>query len=321
MVDHSDGRDASSLELSIVVPVFNSVNSLPDILSRFRAAIADTNIASWEILFIDDGSPNPESWRTISELAERNPEVRAFRLSRNFGKAGAVLCGFSNVRGRYVLTIDDDLEQQPEDLFKLWKCRDHDVVVGTFKERTHGSFVRLSSKLKAWFDKILIGKPKEIRLTPYKLYKRYVVDTMVSMTTPFPFISGLMMYVTRDIVNVEVTHSSRQEGSAGFTFRKRFRQFTSLLINNSSFLLQVIASLGILLSAISMVYGGVIIYRALQYGVTISGWPSLMVALLFIGGAMLFSLGVIGEYLIRIIKGVEKRPSFIIRDTTDNEKN
>lgn len=301
-------------DLSVVVPVFNSDRSLFELVERFRNVLRGENVESWELIFVDDGSSNHQTWPILSELSDSIEDVRAFRLSRNFGKAGAVLCGLSHVRGAYVLTIDDDLEQRPEDFRKLWNEREHDVVIGSFSEKAHGVLIRLSSRIKAWFDRILVGKPKDVRFTPYKLYKRYVVDSMVAMKTPYPFISALMIFVTKDIVNVEVGHARRKHGRVGFTFRKRLKQFMSLLINNSSLLLQMIALFGVGLSSVSLVYGGVVVYRAVADDIAIAGWPSLMVAVLFIGGAILFSLGVIGEYLIRIIKGVEKKPAFIVKE-------
>ena len=136
---------------------------------------------------------------------------------------------------------------------------------------------------------------------------------MLDIRTPYPFIPALMYYLTKDVVNVEVSHHPREHGRSGFTFSRKVRQFLALLINNSSFLLQAVAALGILMAVPSLLLGGVIVVRKLFYDINVSGWASLMVVLLVTGGMMLFSLGVIGEYLIRIINGVEQRPPFVVR--------
>ena len=298
---------------SVVVPVYNTSETLVALASRFDQVFREVVRDSYELILVDDCSPKEESWQTITTLAEQSPAVRGVRLMRNFGKAGAVLCGFSEARGQYVVTIDDDLQQAPEDLPALLAEKQHDVVMGAFRSRQDALFARFSSRIKGWFDQRILGKPKHIRVSPYKLFKAEVVKAMLDIRTPYPFIPALMYYLTKDVVNVEVSHHPREHGRSGFTFSRKVRQFLALLINNSSFLLQAVAALGILMAVPSLLLGGVIVVRKLFYDINVSGWASLMVVLLVTGGMMLFSLGVIGEYLIRIINGVEQRPPFVVR--------
>lgn len=315
-MDSSDHRAerSPSVAYSVVIPVYNSFETIRELIDRLEAVFRDPIDASYEIVFIDDASPRPETWQTLEELSRSRPEVRAIRLMRNFGKPGAVMCGFQEARGRHVITLDDDLQQLPEDIPLLLEQRQHDVVMGRFKERHDTLFARTTSRIKGWFDALLLGKPRSIQVTPFKLFKSEIVKAMAEIRTPYPFIPALMFYLTRDVVNVEVSHEPRRIGKSGFTLKKKVRQFLNLLINNSSLLLQAVASVGILISVGAMVLGGVTVIRKLMFGISVSGWTSLMVALLVIGGLILFSLGVIGEYLIRIINGVERRPPFVVRN-------
>ncbi|MFH0945095.1 MAG: glycosyltransferase family 2 protein [Planctomycetota bacterium] len=305
---------------SVVVPVYNTSETLVELAARFDRLFREVVLDSYEIIFVDDCSPREESWQTITSLAEQASEVRGFQLMRNFGKAGAVLCGFQQARGRYVVTIDDDLQQAPEDLPALLQEKHHDVVMGAFRSRRDSLFARFSSRIKGWFDQRILGKPKHVRVSPYKLFKVEIVKAMLEIRTPYPFIPALMYYLTKDVVNVEVSHHPREYGRSGFTFSRKVRQFLALLINNSSFLLQAVAALGILMAVSSMLLGGVIVIRKLFYDINAPGWASTMVVQLVIGGMVLFSLGVIGEYLIRIINGVEQRPPFVVRSRVESAR-
>ena len=309
-----------SITYSIVVPVYNTSTTLIELAERFQKLFDEVVHDTYEIVFVDDSSPRPESWSTLIELAAQSDRVRAIQLMRNFGKAGAVLCGFQEARGRYVVTIDDDLQQYPEDLPALLEQKHHDVVIGAYGARQDSLMGRMASRIKSWFDCKLLGKPGHIQISPYKLFKAEIVKAMLEIRTPYPFIPALMYYLTKDVVNVQVTHHRRAQGRSGFTLAKKVRQFLALLINNSAFLLQAVAALGILMAAPSLLLGVVITFRKLIYGINVSGWASLMVVLLVTGGMVLFSLGVIGEYLLRIINGVEQRPPFVVRTWAASER-
>lgn len=306
-----------TLECSIVVPVYNSSESLRELCSRIETTMGDLYPGGFELIFVDDGSPDPASWRTLLELVNQYEFVRAVQLMRNFGRGSAVLAGLSHARGERVVVMDDDLQHRPEDVPKLLSIEDRDIVFANFPNKRHSMIVKLSSAVKGWFDRILIGVPKGIRVSSYMCLRRQVVEGMLKVRTPYPFIAALLFYVTTDAVSVDVVHEARKHGRAAFTFSKRLKQFSRLLINNSSFLLQLIAVLGGAMALVSIFFGGMVIFRALAHGVSVAGWASLMVALLFIGGAILFSLGVMGEYLIRIVSNSEMRPAFIVRKIID----
>lgn len=298
--------------VSVVVPVYNSVESLPELTDRFAAVFAELGVA-WELIFVDDHSPNAGTWPALEALAER-PEVVAVRLSRNFGKPGAVLAGFHQVRGTRVVTVDDDLQHRPEDLPALWAQRDHDVVIGGFPARKHGLFKRAVSGIKGRFDKLISGKPPHITITPYKLYQRHVVDSILaSSKTPYPFIGAAMLFATRDLVMVDVGHEERKYGRSGFTVAKMVKSFLNLLINHSSFLLQVVAVVGVAFSALSVLLAGYYLYRYFFVGIGVQGWTTLVLVMLFTNGLLLFSMGVVGEYLVRAINASEQKPAFLVR--------
>ena len=141
---------------------------------------------------------------------------------------------------------------------------------------------------------------------------------MLKMITPYPLISAMMYYTTRDIATVDIEHGKRKGISSSFNMWKRFKSFSNLLLNHSSFLLQIVSVAGVGISILSFLLGIYYIIKSFVVGRTVPGWTSLIVITLFINGLLLFSVGVIGEYLIRIINGIERRPPFVIKKIYHN---
>ncbi|QTN39146.1 glycosyltransferase family 2 protein [Cryomorphaceae bacterium] len=300
-------------QYSVVIPVYNSLNSLGDLTDRLTAVFSGLD-ASFELVYVDDCSPNPKTWPKLLELSAQ-PNVRAIRLTRNFGQQAATICGLEHALGDWVITMDDDGQHAPEDIPKLIQERNHDVVIGQLQEKKHTLSKRFFSWVKARFDRIILDKPKGLRLSAFRLIRRETVENMLQLVrTPYPFLPAMMFYVTKDIVGVPVGHFDRSEGKTGYTLRSMFRLFKNLLINNSSLLLRYIGNLGITIALFSFVLGIYFIYKKLFFDIETVGWTSVIVSVLFIGGLVLFTLGVLGEYLIRIINTVERRPLYIVRE-------
>jgi dolichol-phosphate mannosyltransferase/undecaprenyl-phosphate 4-deoxy-4-formamido-L-arabinose transferase len=301
---------------SIVIAVYNSTQSLLELTERLVQVFNDQIKDTFEIIFVDDASPDPGTWDTLKALHAKYPNIVLIQLMKNFGQSGAVLCGLRYARGKYIITMDDDLEHLPEEIPTLIKHRDHDIVIGAFHSKTHSFFRRLASKIKGYFDYKIIGKPRHIKNSPFKLIRKEVVDAVNRMNISNPFISALLFYASNDIVNVSMKHGKRKYGQSGYTLNKLFQQFFNLLFNNSIYLLKIIGNLGTLFAALSIALSLFYLYKKIFIGIPVPGWTTVVILLLLFGGIFLFSLRVIGEYLIRIINVIEVRPAFIIRKTT-----
>ena len=309
------------INYSIVIPVYGTDRSLTELSERIKKVFENLE-ETYEIIFVDDDSPNPETWKTLKTISQSTTQVKAIKLARNFGKPGAILCGFMKSSGRYIITMDDDLQHLPEDIPNLIRHEEHDVVVGRFSNKNHSFFKRFTSRLKSWFDYKLTKKPKNVVMGPFKLIKRRIVSNMLNIKTPHPFISSHILYFTRDIVNVDVKHASRPYEDSLFSPNRRLKQFSNLLINQSSFLLNLTAILGVLMSFSSFI--GVLFLLWNKFVLeksSVSGWTSTMIVLLLSSGLILFSVGIIGQYLIRIIHLTEIRPPFAISEESEYNKN
>ncbi len=311
-VDQESPRDSNDLNLvSVVVPVYNSpaVELLAD---GIEAAFREIGV-EYEIIFVDDGSTDRRIWPALTGMARNRERVRAVQLTRNYGQQAATLCGLRESRGEVVITMDDDLQHDPRDIAALLAAAGHDIAIGQFEQSRHSFTRRLMSRAKGWFDHVVIGKPKGLQLSSFRLLSRSVVDGVLSIRTPHPFIPALMFHISRDVVGVPVRHARRHSGRSGYTFRKLFRLFSNLIINNSSIVLRAVAYGGISFAVLSFALAAIVIYRKLVQDVSVQGWTSLFAAILFVGGLMLFSLGIVGEYLVRIIESSEGRPTYFVR--------
>ncbi len=298
---------------SVVIPVYNTTEALVGLVEEISRAFLSINEEKFEIIFVNDASPNPETNNYLKKCLELSPRVKVITFTKNFGQQPATICGIENSRGDYVITMDDDMQHHPRDIPLLIYEKQHDVVIARLKERKHGLFRILGSKIKNYFDYLILGKPRKIKLSSFRLINRTVADNIGVVKTPNPFIPAILFLITDDVVNVDVEHHERVEGKSGYNVTKMIRLFSNLMINNSSFLLAMLGRIGIMTASGSIVYGIYLMVKKLVVGVNIEGWASLMVALLFIGGLLLFGVGIIGEYLIRVIQSAEQKPSFIIR--------
>jgi len=297
------------ISVSIVVPVYNSL-VLEQLAEKIDAALTGR---TYEIVFVDDGSPDARVWPALQRLANEGPHVRAVQLSRNFGQQAATLCGLREARGGIVITMDDDLQHDPADIPLLLAESHHDVVIAQFVAKEHHPFRRLASAAKHVFDRVILGMPGHLHLSSFRLLSRTVVDGVLAMRTAHPFLPALMFHISKDVAGVPVRHGARAAGRSGYTLRKLLSMFGNLVINNSSILLRFAAGTGLFFAFVSFALTAVAVYRKLVHHVVLQGWTSLFAATMLIGGLLLVCIGIIGEYLIRIIANGEAKPMYFVR--------
>ena len=280
--------------ISIIIPVYNSDKSLIEIKEKIETKFINKLI--FEIIFIDDGSTNTKTWNTIKSLCSKN--IFGIKLSKNFGKHSALLCGFKYASGEYIVTIDDDLDQDPSDIEKLLEKKVHDVVVGDY-ERNYSIVDKFFSKIKYLIDLLLFKNPKKIRMGPLKLIKSNVVKQILKNKSNKVYLSGLINEITNDIESVFLEKKNTKKKQSRFTFEKKleiiFRQvFSYSLIPIKSFL--VLGVLGMITSAFIF---SKIIYNYF-FALPIKGWTSILMTITFFGSLNLIFLSIIGFYVFNI---------------------
>jgi glycosyltransferase involved in cell wall biosynthesis len=273
---------------------------------------------SYEIILIDDYSTD-ESWKKLQTLHETDNRTKIIRLQKNFGQANAILCGFNYANGEYIITLDDDLQHPPEEIPKLVNKIQEGfcVVYGQFIIKHHSRIENFFSDLYQILKRHILDLPQGTNTSNFAIYSSNVIKNMVRINSSYVFLPALVRSSApgNKIANVEVNHHSRKYGKSNYNIRKYIQHSLNLIINYSALPLQLIGIIGILAGICSFIYGLYILSRyLLNPTLGIVGWNSTMVALTFLGGLILFSIAIIGEYLRRILTEVSHGQKFVIAD-------
>jgi len=298
--------------LSIVIPVYNGAATIGTLID----ALAELQVeGGHEIVLVNDGSRD-NSAEVCRKLAERRDVPVSFvDLSRNFGEHNAVMAGFNHVRGDYVINMDDDLQNPPSEVLKLYRyTRDngYDAVYTRYAEKKHDAWRNIGSRFANWVADRLLDKPKGLYLSSFRCLSAMVVENVVRYQGPYPYVDGLVMQVTQNIGSVEVEHFARVEGRSNYTISKLIGLWLNLFVNFSVVPLRISIILGFLMSALGVV-GAVWVTIEAFGGETPQGWASLMIAVLLLSGIQLILLGVVGEYLGRVFLTANRKPQFLVR--------
>ncbi len=305
---------------SVIVPVYNSTGTLPSLVERIRNVFATEIHASFEILLVDDGSRNPNTKPVLKQLQQTYTEVKVIELMRNYGQHASTLCGIRFAQGSWIITMDDDLQHLPEELPKLIAERDHDIVFARFDRQEQAAFRRIGSNVKNWLDGILFDKPKGINFSSFRLISRPVADYLGNCSLPYPYIPALLVQTSRDLVSVPVQHGKRDEGQSTYSILRLASFFGIMLFNHSALPLRCISVMGVSISILSFVMMIVLVVKRCVIQAHLMGWTSIIVTLLFIGGLLMLSMGVVGEYMVRVVAGIERRPMYVVRKAAGYEE-
>jgi glycosyltransferase involved in cell wall biosynthesis len=299
---------------TVVIPVYNSATIISVTVSRVRDFFLTQGL-SFEIILVNDGSWD-NSWDVIAELARAIPNVVAINLLKNYGQHNANLCGFREAKGDFVITMDDDLQNPPEEIGKLIEVaqRDYDLVIGRFESKKHSLVRRLGSRAVGWLNRTVFEVKDNLILSNFRIIRRDVIDRVCRDQSVVPYIPGLVLKYSARRCNVLVHHQSRTEGASNYTMRKLLRLVTNILFNYSTIPLHYAAAFGFIISGISFLLGLFYLLRTLIDGTSIPGWATIVVLLSFFNGVLILLLSVIGEYLVRVLREVGAQRSYEIKE-------
>lgn len=303
-------------EFSFVVPLHNTGEMLRPLLGAFRAE-AMTLRESWELVLVDDGSTDgtfAEARRLVTDFPA---PVVLVELARNYGEHAAVLEGWRRSRGRYVVNLDDDLQNPVSEARRLLehlRASDAEVAYTFYEEKKHAWWRNAGSRLANACATFLLGKPRELYLSSFRAVKRALIDRVVTHRSPFPYLDGLILGATNRFTRLKVAHEPRAGGESGYTLRKLVRLACGLLFGFSVMPLRIASVLGVVLCAGGVLLLGAVAAELLLVEARQAGWPSLMGALAIFSGAQLLMLGIIGEYVGRAFLTVAGRPQALVRD-------
>jgi glycosyltransferase involved in cell wall biosynthesis len=314
-----DSATPHEFSLSVVVPVYNGADSVPTLVEALSQLHVEGGL---EIILVNDGSPD-NSLDVCRTLCKRNAvALTVVNLARNFGEHNAVMAGYAHARGEYIINMDDDLQNPPEEVVRLWQyTRDnhHDVVYTFYEQKQHESWRNIGSRFTNWCADLVIDKPKGLYLSSFRCVNAFLAQEVLRHSGPFPYIDGLIFQITRNVGTLAVKHLPRATGESNYTLPRLLRLFLSMLLNFSVLPLRIGTLTGVLLAGIGIVGLLAIMVEALLTD-TPRGWASMMAGVLTLTGVQLMMLGIIGEYLGRMFLTINKKPQFVVRDVERNAK-
>jgi glycosyltransferase involved in cell wall biosynthesis len=302
---------------SIVIPTYNSATSLFDLVKRLDKTLRPL-FSDYEIIFVVDGSPD-QSWQIIRSLATKNPKVRGFNLMRNYGQHNALFCGIMAAKYELIGTIDDDLQNPPEELSKMLVEleKGFDIVYGTPIQEQHGLLRDLASVTTKMILSSIMGAEQAKSVGAFRLFRKEVRQAFRDFHGPYINIDVLLSWGSTNIGSVPVKHNPREKGKSTYTITKLFTHAINLITGFSTLPLRISSIMGFLFSFVGIVILIYVLIRRIFFSVAVPGFTFLASTISFFSGAMLFALGIIGEYLARMYFRVMDKPKFVVRETVN----
>jgi len=303
---------------SIVIPVYGSGKWMDELVERIGRVMSNMG-KPFELILVNDASPDDVTWPAIVCNAKRHGWVHGIDLLYNVGQFRASLCGMEQIHGGdYVITMDDDLQHPPEEIPKLIRAMEEhpqmQCIIGAYGSKRHSLFRNLGSRLVGLLFQSIYGKPKGLQTTSFHIMRRQLAQAITAHRTVKPVLGALILQSTRQLMNVEVEHHPRPYGKSGYRLARLVSHTLDNVFNSSTAPLRAISLLGFGIAAVSFVLGIVYFVRWWLGLIGEPGFTTIVVLIAFGGGVVLSSIGLLGEYIARVITEVTGPPRYIIRD-------
>ncbi|NTX00588.1 MULTISPECIES: glycosyltransferase family 2 protein [Myxococcus] len=309
----------SVVDISVVVPCFRGESSLPELCARLVRTL-EARHTPFEIILVDD-SARPALWAVIEKLAQGDEHIVGVRLMRNFGQHNATVCGFRHARGRWVVTLDEDLQNPPEEIGALLaraEQADADVVYGLPRVRQGPGWRSLASRLIMVIPRRVMRVAFDI--SAFRLISGRVAAEVARSERHDIILDIYLSWVTDRITAAEVRHEHPEGLRSSYTLGRLVTVFFNLLFNYATFPLRLASVGGFLLSVLSAIAGGVVVFSRITGTITVPGWASLAVAVLFSSGVTLLGVGILSEYVARIFLQINQKPQAVVRQATSTSR-
>ncbi len=306
--------------VSIVIPCYNSEHTIGEVVDLCMEEFDKMDGYECEMILVNDFSRDG-TFEAIRRAAEKYPNVTGISLAKNFGQHAAIMAGLHYVRGELVVGMDDDMQNHPSQIrqFLEKEKEGYDVVFGVFQERKFGFMKNLTGAVSRFLLWHLLERPKGIQMSSFWLARRYVIEKVKEYEGNNAFIQLLFFRTTHNMANIEIEHYEREVGQSNYTFRKGLKLFMSFM-NYSTIPLRLATVFGVLFSMAGFIAALVVLIHKLVDPSVAVGWSSLMCAMLILFGIVFLMLGILGEYVGKLILTSSKTPQYVIRDIVNEER-
>ncbi len=302
----------TQIDISIVVAIYNEEKVLPELYNRLIPVLTSIS-ENYEVILVDDGSKD-RSWEVIESLSKKNEKIKGIKFTKNFGQHVAITAGLDNSNGDYIVLMDADLQDQPEEIPKmLKKCKEGFEIVYAVRKTRAESFLKRMSGKSFYF---VFNKLSSFELRPdigiFRVMTRLVRDNIVQMREQTRIITGLIDWLGFPSAHVEIDRPERFSGETKYGIRRLLRLAMQGIMSFSNLPLRFATYMGLTVSVASMLLGFYFIIKKIFYDIELIGWPSLITAVLFLGGVQMMVIGILGEYIGRIFIDIKQRPLYVI---------
>lgn len=301
--------------VSFVIPCYRSEQTITGVVEEITQTMGQLPGYTFEIILVNDCSPD-DTFQIIRQLCGQYDNLIGINLARNFGQHSAIMAGLHYATGDVCVFLDDDGQTPANEVEKLLDAiaAGADVAMASYDHKMHSHFRNWGSKVNECMMHIMLHKPKELFVSSYFAVKRFVADSMLQYSNSYPYLPGLLLRATKNIVNVPVHHREREVGTSGYTLKKLlglwFNGFTAFSVVP----LRVATAVGVASAFVGFIYGIYTIIRKLVDPNILLGFSSIMAAILFIGGMLMIMLGLVGEYIGRIYISLNNSPQYVVRE-------
>lgn len=300
------------MKLTVVSPVYRAENVLRELVERIVKS-KPKEFQTLEIILVDDFSPDG-SWNKIEELAKEFPEIRGLKLSRNFGQHYAITAGLDHFTGDWVVVMDCDLQDQPEEISELYqKAKEgFDIVLASRRNRQDSLYRRTVSKYFYKALAYLTGTEQDETIVNFGIYSSKVIKSINSMRESIRFFPTMIKWIGFKSAKVKVEHADRKEGKSNYNLKKMLNLALDIILAFSDKPLRLTIKLGLLAAVVSIMLAVFTFIKWIHGDITVIGYASLITSIWFLSGCILITLGVVGLYVGKTFEGVKNRPLYII---------
>lgn len=306
-----------SVHLSVVVPVYRSKATLPELHRRLVAALQHVQ-PDFELILVEDCGGD-DSWQVIDALARSDRRVRGLRLARNYGQHNALLCGIRAACGALIVTLDDDLQNPPEEIPKLLAklSEGYDVVYGFPELETHGFFRNMASRITKIALRGAMGVESASKVSAFRAFRTRLRDAFHDYRSPSVNMDVLLTWGTSRFAAIAVRQDKRSVGESGYSLRKLIAHAVNMMTGFSVLPLQIASILGITFGGMGFLILAYVLVRYMLEGSSVPGFPFLASLIAIFSGVQLFALGIFGEYLARMHFRSMERPPYALLEQTE----
>lgn len=308
------------MKFSVVIPVYKCSETIVELSDRLIKTLSSLS-NDFEIIFVNDRSPENE-WQLITELALKTDRIKGINLSRNFGQHYAVTAGLEHAQGEWIVVMDGDLQDQPEQIVHLYnKAQEgYEIVSARRVVRNDKFFKKLFSNFFYKLFGYLTDNHYDSSIANFGIYHKNVIASLLLMKDKIRVFPILLQWVGYNKIGLEVTHNARPSGSSSYTYKKLFHLAFDIIISFSNKPLLLMVKAGLFISVMSIMVGAFYLYKHVTGQILISGFTSIIVSIWFLSGAIMLSLGVLGVYIGKIFDSAKDRPLYIIQNSIGIEK-